>query len=50
MEEHVVFEIKNLKKNFDDLQVLQDVNMEIHKGEVLTIIGPSGSCMKVKVF
>lgn len=43
MEEHVVFEIKNLKKNFDDLQVLQDVNMEIHKGEVLTIIGPSGS-------
>lgn len=43
MEDQVVFEIKNLKKNFGDLQVLQDVNMEIHKGEVLTIIGPSGS-------
>ena len=43
MENRVVFEIKNLKKNFGELQVLQNINMEIHKGEVLTIIGPSGS-------
>ena len=34
MENRVVFEIKNLKKNFGELQVLQNINMEIHKGEV----------------
>ena len=39
MENQVVFEIKNLKKNFGELQVLKNINMEIHKGEVLTIIG-----------
>lgn len=43
MKDQVVFEIKNVKKNFDDLEVLRDVNMEIHKGEVVVIIGPSGS-------
>lgn len=43
MENEVVFEIKNLKKNFGELQVLRDINMEIHKGEVVCIIGPSGS-------
>ncbi len=43
MENQVVFEIKNLKKNFGELQVLKNIKMEIHKGEVLTIIGPSGS-------
>ncbi|MBP3486838.1 MAG: amino acid ABC transporter ATP-binding protein [Roseburia sp.] len=43
MEEQVVFEIKNLKKNFGELQVLRDINMEIRKGEVVCIIGPSGS-------
>jgi len=43
MNEQVVFEIKQVRKNFDDLEVLRDVNMEIHKGEVVVIIGPSGS-------
>lgn len=43
MEDQVVFEIKNLKKNFGELQVLRDIHMEIHKGEVVCIIGPSGS-------
>lgn len=43
MKDQVVFEIKNLKKNYGELQVLRDINMEIHKGEVVCIIGPSGS-------
>ncbi|MBQ0028265.1 MAG: amino acid ABC transporter ATP-binding protein [Lachnospiraceae bacterium] len=43
MEDQVVFRINRLKKSFGDLKVLQDVNMQIRKGEVVTIIGPSGS-------
>ena len=32
----------NLHKSFGDLHVLQGVNETIHKGEVVSIIGPSG--------
>lgn len=35
--------IKNLKKRFDNLEVLKDFNLSIEKGEVVVIIGPSGS-------
>lgn len=36
-------EIKNIKKNFDDLCVLKGINFTLEKGEVLAIIGSSGS-------
>ena len=32
----------NLHKSFGNLHVLQGVNQTIHKGEVISIIGPSG--------
>ncbi len=35
--------VKHLSKHFGDLVVLADVNVEIKKGEVISIIGPSGS-------
>ncbi len=35
--------VKNLKKNFNKLEVLKDVNLEVKKGEIVVIIGPSGS-------
>lgn len=38
-----LIQVKDLCKNFDDLQVLKGINEEIHKGEVVSIIGPSGS-------
>lgn len=38
-----LLEIKNLRKNFGELQVLKDINISIEKGEVLVLIGPSGS-------
>ncbi len=35
--------VKDLCKNFDDLEVLKDINIEIQKGDVTCVIGPSGS-------
>lgn len=38
-----MIEVKNLKKNFGDLEVLKGISKTIEKGEVVVIIGPSGS-------
>ena len=38
-----IVSIKNLKKNFADLVVLKDISLDVHKGEVVCIIGSSGS-------
>ena len=33
----------NVNKHFGDLHVLQDINLQVKKGEVVVVIGPSGS-------
>ncbi|BDH60021.1 putative amino-acid import ATP-binding protein YxeO [Lysinibacillus sp. PLM2] len=38
-----MIKINQLKKSFNDLEVLKDINFEVKRGEVLSIIGPSGS-------
>jgi len=38
-----LLQVKNIRKNFGSLQVLDDISFDVNKGEVLTIIGPSGS-------
>ena len=38
-----LIEVKDLKKNFGSLEVLKGINETIHKGEVVSIIGRSGS-------
>ncbi len=38
----VLIEVRNLEKSFGDHQVLRDINLDVHKGEVISIIGPSG--------
>lgn len=35
--------LDEVNKNFGDLHVLQDINMTIHRGEVVVVIGPSGA-------
>jgi len=35
--------VEHLEKKFGNLTVLKDINLEIHKGEVISIIGPSGT-------
>lgn len=41
--DNVLFEIKGLKKNFGNLEVLKGIHTTIRKGEVVVVIGPSGS-------
>ena len=38
-----IIEIKNLYKNFDSLEVLKGINLDIKAGSVVAIIGSSGS-------
>lgn len=38
-----MIKINSLNKSFGKLEVLKDINLEIDKGEIMTIIGPSGS-------
>ena len=38
-----LLEVKNLRKSFDDNEVLKDISFNVDEGEVLCIIGPSGS-------
>ena len=38
-----LLEVKDITKNFKNVQVLKGINLQIHKGEVISIIGPSGS-------
>lgn len=37
-----IIEIRNLKKSFGGLNVLQGINTDIKRGEVVVILGPSG--------
>lgn len=38
-----VLDMQHIKKNFGEKEVLQDINLQVHKGEVVSVIGPSGS-------
>lgn len=40
--EQVLLKIEGLTKSYDDIKVLEGINLEIHKGEVVVILGPSG--------
>jgi polar amino acid transport system substrate-binding protein len=35
--------ISHLQKSYGDFDVLRDINTEVHRGEVISIIGPSGT-------
>lgn len=42
-EKEIMIEVQNLCKNFGELEVLKGINQKIYKGEVVSIIGASGS-------
>src|SRR5690606_32933225 len=39
----IMFKVDNIEKYFGSNKVLAGISMNIHKGEVMVIIGPSGS-------
>ncbi len=40
---HSSLKISHLRKSFGSLDVLRDITTEVHRGEVISIIGPSGT-------
>lgn len=42
MEKEVLLKIQDLNKYYDNTQALYNINLDIHKGEVVVILGPSG--------
>ena len=34
--------VRHLSKNYDNLEVIRDVSLDVYEGEVVCIIGPSG--------
>lgn len=39
----VMISVKNLKKSFGSLEVLKGIDLEVHTGEKVVVLGPSGS-------
>ena len=38
-----IIRISGMKKSYGSFDVLRDINLDVHKGEVISIIGPSGT-------
>lgn len=38
-----MLEVKELKKSYGDLHVLKGINIQVNKGDVISVLGPSGS-------
>ena len=38
-----MLKLEHIKKSFDGVEILKDINLNIDKGEIVSILGPSGS-------
>ena len=43
MSENKILEISNLHKSFNGREVLKGISLDVNEGEVVSVIGPSGS-------
>ena len=41
--DNIMIEVRHLKKSFGELDVLKDISKIIYKGDIISIIGPSGT-------
>lgn len=42
MEEKIAVSVKNIRKSYNDVEVLKGINLNIHQGEFVSLLGPSG--------
>src|SRR3970040_274741 len=42
-EREVALQVRNLEAGYDGLQVLFDVSLSAHRGELVAVVGPNGS-------
>ena len=42
MSEEILLKVKNIKKNYGEIEALKGIDLEVKKGEVVVILGPSG--------
>ena len=43
MEKHIILEMKHIVKKYGDFTAVNDVNFSMKRGEIVAVIGPSGS-------
>ena len=41
--EEMLLEVKNLSKQFGGIKAVDNVNLQIRKGEIISVIGPNGA-------
>lgn len=41
--EKPLIQVQNLGKSFGNVQVLKDISLDIYEGDVVFVVGPSGS-------
>ena len=45
MSDSFAVEFKNVTKAFGDVQAVRNLNFSIEKGQLVTLLGPSGCCL-----
>ena len=41
-----MLELRHIKKSYDNVTILEDINLKIQDGEIVSILGPSG-CVSI---
>ena len=46
-----MLKLENLKKVYDGVTILENINLNIEDGEIISILGPSGcgGCVKIRL-
>ena len=42
-----MLKLEQIKKSYDGVEILKDINLEIEDGEIVSILGPSGLTEKI---
>ena len=43
MEKEIILELRDIKKSFGEVEVLHGINMSLHKGKILGLVGENGA-------